>query len=77
LALLERGATPDNVTTWGTTALHYAVQHDEIDLARALLDAGAPLDARDSENDATPLGWVGRFGGLGEMGDLLREYEER
>ncbi len=77
LALLERGATPDNVTTWGTTALHYAVQHDEIDLARALLDAGAPLDARDNENDATALGWVGRFGESGEMGDLLREYEAR
>ena len=77
LELLARGSTPDNVTTWGTTALHYAVQHNEVDLARALLEAGAPTDARDKENDGTPLDWVGGFGGSDEMGSLLREYEAR
>lgn len=41
----------------GHTALHHAVLRNRADLARLLLDAGAPRGARDGE-DKTPLYWA-------------------
>jgi hypothetical protein len=43
------------------TALHVAVERDDLDLARALLELGADVHARDARYDATPLGWAQHF----------------
>ncbi|HEX5046626.1 MAG TPA: ankyrin repeat domain-containing protein, partial [Gammaproteobacteria bacterium] len=40
-ALLKQGASGQAEDADGTTALHWAVQADNVDLARALLRAGA------------------------------------
>ena len=38
----------------GLTSLHYAARHNHVEVARLLLQAGAPIDAREA-NDITPL----------------------
>ena len=45
-ALLAERADPDDTDADGTTALHWAIHHADADLAKALLDAGAKVDAR-------------------------------
>ena len=41
--LLEQGAEVDATLVDGSTALHWAVQFDEIETARLLIDAGASV----------------------------------
>ena len=41
----------------GETALHYAVEKDNIEIVEKLLDAGAEVNAK-SFNGNTPLHWV-------------------
>ena len=41
IAALAEGADPDTPSSDGTTALHWAVNHGDTELVRALLDAGA------------------------------------
>ena len=77
LELLERGASPDNVTTWGTTPLHYAAQNNELELTRALLEAGAPLDVKDNANDATPYDRVKGDEAKADVAALIRAYGSR
>ena len=72
-ALLERGAVPDNVAVWGTTALHYAAQRRDIPLVKALVEAGARLDIRDKENNGAPLDWAGGDSAPEELRALLTE----
>jgi ankyrin repeat protein len=63
--LLEAGWPPDASTAKGTTALHWAGFHGHVEIAKLLIARGAPLEARDGEFDATPLGWAlygSRFG---------------
>lgn len=40
------------------TALHWAGWHGNTEMARALLGAGPPLEAREAEYGGTPLGWA-------------------
>jgi len=53
------------------TALHVAVERDEIELAQLLLDLGADPNARDARYDATPLGWAEHFD-RPRLAELLR-----
>ncbi len=45
-ALLAERADPNDAEADGTTALHWAVHHGDVELAKTLLDAGAHVDAR-------------------------------
>jgi hypothetical protein len=64
-ALLDVGFDPNEtretfiseLTIWGT-ALHYAAQRGDLELARLLLERGADPDSRDSVNERTPLEWA-------------------
>jgi ankyrin repeat protein len=53
----------------GATALHYAAFYGYSDAARALIAAGADINARDGKFKATPAGWAIEY--LREMGALL------
>lgn len=53
--LLERKADPNNKTTTGHTALHYAASRNRFKIAELLVAAGAGLDAQDHTTLATPL----------------------
>jgi uncharacterized protein len=46
----------------GTYPLHVAAEYGHAGAARLLLNYGADLALRDSENDAIPLGWAAFFG---------------
>src|SRR5262245_18176012 len=54
LALLGERADPNETEADGTTALHYAVHNDDLELAKRLLAAGARPDAA-IDYGSTPL----------------------
>lgn len=56
------------------TPLHHAVDGGSLDAVRALVEAGAPLGARDRVYDGTPLGWAEHLG-RGEIAAYLRGRE--
>ncbi len=63
--LLEAGWPVDATIPKRVTALHWAGFHGDVEIAKLLLARGAPLEVRDGEYDATPLGWAmhgSRFG---------------
>jgi len=79
--LLSYGATPtpeDADEAWPAVAhnwlritpLHEAARSGDLEKAKALLDAGADLTARDEHLGSTPLAWAARFGQR-EMVSLL------
>jgi ankyrin repeat protein len=51
------------------TALHWAAETDQVEMARTLLDAGADIEATTSWG-ASPLAWAATLGGT-RVGDLL------
>jgi hypothetical protein len=53
----------------GATPLHYAAESGHREIVRALLDAGADINARDGRFGATPAGWAIEY--LRERGALL------
>lgn len=53
----------------GATPLHYAAEAGNRDIVHALLDAGADINARDAQFDATPAGWAIEY--LRQRGGLL------
>lgn len=53
------------------TPLHHAVERNDLELARALILAGADLELKDAEHRTTPLGWAQALGRT-EMITLLR-----
>jgi ankyrin repeat protein len=72
--LLERGSNPN--TRWShwdseLTALHLAAWQGHVDVARALLDAGADASIHDSKHESDVLGWA-EFAGQLEVVRLLR-----
>ena len=57
-ALLRAGMPVDARGEAGGTALHWACWKGYPDLAKLLLDHGAPLNVKDTEFHAPPLGWL-------------------
>ena len=81
--LLSYGAVPtpeDPDNAWPAVAhnwmritpLHDAARGGDLDKAKALLDAGADMTARDEHLRSTPLAWAAKFGQR-EMVVLLLE----
>ncbi|MFN8650354.1 MAG: ankyrin repeat domain-containing protein [Gemmatimonadales bacterium] len=56
--MLKAGWPPDATARHGATALHWAAFHGDTALARVILPHQPPLEARDREFKATPLGWA-------------------
>ena len=58
LRLLEAGARPNTTGGFGATALHWAAHEGLARLVRGLIESGADIHVRDSQWDASPLGWA-------------------
>lgn len=76
--LIELGADVNQAGTFGAaghgagvTALHLAVQGDNVDVVHALLDAGADRSIQDDLYGDTPAGWAEQAGST-EVLELLR-----
>lgn len=59
-----------------TTPLHQAVSSGSLDAVKALVAAGASLDAKDLIWQATPLGWA-EYLQQPEIADYLRKIDDR
>jgi ankyrin repeat protein len=68
--LLERGAKVDQRSYTGYTALWLASRVGKVETAKALLAAGAEVDARDTRDGATPL-YQAAVGGHADVVKLL------
>ena len=44
--------------SWAGTPLHHAAWFGRVDMARLLLELGAPLDVRDSQYGSSPIAWA-------------------
>jgi transposase-like protein len=74
--LLERGANAGMSDDAGQTPLHWATFGPHVEVTRALLAAGAPIDARDKRFNATPLDWMVHAWTIAtETGDRTRGSE--
>ncbi len=60
--LAERPELRDRLLEADITPLHAAAEHDDADLARLLLAAGADPTRRDPDFDGTPLDWARHLG---------------
>jgi ribosomal protein S18 acetylase RimI-like enzyme len=70
--LAERPELRERLLEADITPLHAAAEHDDADLARLLLSAGADPTRRDPEFDGTPLDWA-RHLGHDEVAAVLAE----
>ena len=70
-ALLAEGVDVNAPQGDGTTALHWAAYRDDVDMARALLAAGAHVDARTRLAEYTPLFMASENGNAGMVSLLL------
>lgn len=86
LRLAELDADVHARGLFGATALHWAAIMGLVELARALVDRGSPLELRDERYDCTPLEWTlhgweegtaGRRDGLPLVARLLVERGAR
>jgi len=57
--LLERGADPDQIFFSGETALHFAVEQGNYELAQLLLGYGADVNIQERKEGFTPLMYAG------------------
>jgi GNAT superfamily N-acetyltransferase len=46
---------------WTATPMHYAIERDDLELAKLLLTVPNDLEIRDAVFDSTPLGWARHF----------------
>ncbi len=69
-ALIKQKADVNAAQGDGSTALHWAAQKDDVELAKTLLAAGASVKARTRLNSATPL-FMAAHNGNAAMIDLL------
>ncbi|MEZ0261764.1 MAG: ankyrin repeat domain-containing protein [Alphaproteobacteria bacterium] len=67
--LLDAGANPDHAASNGLTPLHAAVLGEKLDLLAALLDAGADIEKKWTDN--TPLQQAAAYGHAGVMRLLI------
>jgi ankyrin repeat protein len=56
--MLKAGWPPDIRGQHNATALHWAGFHGNVEMARALVERGAPVDVKGDDYDGTPLGWT-------------------
>jgi Ankyrin repeats (3 copies)/Ankyrin repeat len=70
--LLDRGADPASANAHGWTGVHQAAYSNQPQLARLLLDAGAPVDRSARGDGGTPL-VVALFWGNRDLAELLAE----
>lgn len=75
---LEAGFPADTLGEGKATALHFACYCQWAETASVLINAGAPLELRDANYDATPLGWVleGFLWNRNPKGDGIRIVRE-
>ncbi|MDZ7778905.1 MAG: ankyrin repeat domain-containing protein [Gemmatimonadota bacterium] len=70
-SLLERGVDPNAAQGDGMTGLHWAAERGSVELASALIDAGAELDPRTRLGSYTPVHLAARGGHDGVLRLLL------
>jgi ankyrin repeat protein len=76
--MLAIGWPAGTADSGGVTALHWAGFHGDAATARALVAAGATLDAKDNVHHGTPLGWAmwgsvhGWYRGQGDYADAVQ-----
>ncbi len=70
-SLLQQGADANAAQADGMTALHWAAQNDQAEIAQILLYAGATSRARTRLGGYTPLHLASRAGNAGVVGVLL------
>jgi uncharacterized protein len=58
LRLIDAGALPNVLGSFGETPLHWAAHQGQARLVARLLAAGAKTDIEDTRYHATPLGWA-------------------
>jgi peptide-methionine (S)-S-oxide reductase len=58
------------------TALHHAVYSGSLDAVKALVEAGADLETKDTIYEGTPLGWA-EYSKQSEIAKFLREKGAR
>jgi len=56
--LRELGYDLTSEGPWGGTALHWAAWHGRVDLVRALLAEGVPVNTRDRTYGSSPIAWA-------------------
>ena len=59
-----------------TTALHHAAMSGNVEMAKLLIELGADPSIRDTEFNATPLGWA-EYGEKKEAAEFLKQFEPR
>ncbi|MDT8399023.1 MAG: ankyrin repeat domain-containing protein [Pseudomonadales bacterium] len=70
LALIEQGAPVNATETNGTSALHWAVYHNDLPVVERLLRAEAKVSAV-NDYDATPMSEAAFYGDIDMVGTLL------
>lgn len=60
--LIQHGLNPNNSDWLGTTPLHRAAADGNIEMAAVYLEAGADINATDTDSSSTSLGWAARYG---------------
>jgi ankyrin repeat protein len=75
--MLDLGFSPHDRNEFGEQPLHTAAYRGNADVVRLLIDAGANLDARDANFDATPLGYatVGSGECVGQPGHWIETLQ--
>ncbi|HVJ84341.1 MAG TPA: ankyrin repeat domain-containing protein, partial [Caulifigura sp.] len=74
--LIEHGMSPSQPDWLMITPLHQIARNGDVEAARAILDRGADLHARDEDICSTPLGWAAKFGQLEMVRFLLSRGAE-
>lgn len=63
-SLLDQGADVNSTDASGATALHWAANKNNYDMAVLLIEKGADPDIKDSSFGATPINWAAFDGSL-------------
>jgi ankyrin repeat protein len=71
--LLDLGVPPEIADAHNTRALHHAAASNALRAAKFLVDRGAEIDPRETQWDATPIGWAAHGDKL-EMVEFLSHY---